>query len=106
MQEKSQYGFRPINKGYSTMQNFKGNKNPRSLPWPVNLRKKVKGNHPKKLSIFESMSLVNAIKDQTGFISTLKLDLIQIQEEIDNLDFDCAIRNQKPCSFSKFVSCF
>lgn len=48
------------------------------------------------------MSFVNLSIDEINFISSLKIDLIQLQEEIDRMDIDGFLRNPKVNTFTKY----
>ena len=48
-----------------------------------------------------NLSFVNLSNDEIHFISSLKIDLIQLQEEIDRLDIDGLLRNPKFNTFTK-----
>ena len=48
-----------------------------------------------------NLSFVNLSNDEINFISSLKIDLIQLQEEIDRLDIDGLLRNPKINTFTK-----
>ena len=48
-----------------------------------------------------NLSFVNLSNDEIHFISSLKIDLIQLQEEIDRLDIDGLLRNPKINTFTK-----
>ena len=45
---------------------------------------------------------MNLSNDEINFISSLKIDLIQLQEEIDRLDIDGLLRNPKINTFTKY----
>ena len=47
-------------------------------------------------------NFVNLSNDEIHFISSLKIDLIQLQEEIDRLDIDGLLRNPKFNTFTKY----
>ena len=47
------------------------------------------------------LSSVNIAIDETGFIATLKSDVLQIQDEINKLDIDGAIRGTNPSDILK-----
>lgn len=47
------------------------------------------------------LASVNIAIDETGFIATLKTDILQIQEEINKLDFDGTIRGTNPSDILK-----
>ena len=49
-----------------------------------------------------NLSFVNLSNDEINFISSLKIDLIQLQEEIDRLDIDGLLRNPKINTFTKY----
>ncbi len=48
------------------------------------------------------LTFVNLSHDEINFISSLKIDLIQLQEEIDRLDIDGLLRNPKINTFTKY----
>ena len=50
-----------------------------------------------------NLSFVNLSNDEINFISSLKIDLIQLQEEIDRLDIDGLLRNPKINTFTKYA---
>ena len=49
-----------------------------------------------------NLTFVNLSNDEINFVSSLKIDLIQLQEEIDRLDIDGLLRNPKINTFTKF----
>ena len=49
-----------------------------------------------------NLSFVNLSNDEINFISSLKIDLIQLQEEIDRLDIDGLLRNPRINTFTKY----
>jgi len=51
-----------------------------------------------------NLSFVNLSNDEINFISSLKIDLIQLQEEIDRLDIDGLLRNPKINTFTKYTA--
>ena len=50
--------------------------------------------------IFNSL---NVAIDETGFISTMKADLLQLQEEINKIDYDGKIRSSTPSELLKLM---
>ena len=50
--------------------------------------------------IFNSL---NVAIDETGFISTMKSDLFQLQEDINKIDYDAKIRSSNPSELLKLV---
>ncbi len=50
------------------------------------------------------LSSLNIAIDETGFISTLKADILQLQEEINRMDLDGKIRNSLTSDIMKFSS--
>jgi hypothetical protein len=52
------------------------------------------------------LASLNIAIDETGFISTLKADILQLQEEINRMDLDGKIRNTSPSDIMKLVSFF
>lgn len=49
------------------------------------------------------LSSLNIAIDETGFISTLKADILQLQEEINRMDLDGKIRNSSTSDIMKFL---
>ena len=85
------------------MQGFRPRRSPGGQQSPqVQKRAKIKrvkrSNDPTKP---RNLSFVNLSNDEINFISSLKIDLIQLQEEIDRLDIDRQLRNPKIYTFTK-----
>lgn len=46
---------------------------------------------------------INIAIDETGFIATLKTDILQLQDEINKLDIDGSIRGTNPSEILKYL---
>ena len=88
-------GFRPA-KNYG--QQMSPNKQMRTK-----IKRVKRTNDPSKP---RPLTFVNLGHDEINFISSLKIDLIQLQEEIDRLDIDGLLRNPKINTFTKYTSGF
>ena len=47
------------------------------------------------------LNSLNIAIDETGFLSTMKADLLQVQEDINNMDYDGKIRSSNPSELTK-----